>query len=279
MKEGCYRGTVSGCRWLLLFLSVSFLSVLHLLYNNPRSPSLTCTMRKSLISILPAIVACCASVALVAPSPTQAAGYFSNGNRSNSEKAEIAIMSGNSQKLVDAVTKKIQADPKNPKHYFTRAMAKAMGGDYAGSNEDLLMGVKLMGKKNINGITPDAVWMRISSNRFLLGDIDGGVDAIQNASNLGNEEAAAWLEAHRRDHAITAREHLELAAKYKDSDLSYASALLSRAIKLQPDYPAAYYERGLARWSAGQKKESFEDMNEAATLGHQDAAIWLKDKR
>lgn len=54
---------------------------------------------------------------------------------------------------------------------------------------------------------------------------------------------------------------------YNQRDYSQAAECFSKAIELDPDFGAAYYNRGLCALSAGKKNEAFADLSRAGELG------------
>jgi len=246
---------------------------MHLLFRQ-RNTTLTAAMKRTFAISLLTLIACLPGNVLGKPAPAHTKTKMPSvvitendpQNAAFYEQAEAAIMSGNYQLLIDEADKMIRSEPGNPEHYYARAMAKAMARDYAGSNEDLTMVIELMDKKQINGITKDDVWMSIADMTFLIGNVDGGRKAISKAAALGNAKAKSWIELHRTDHPRNAHEFFMLAGKYKNDEVPYALALLSQAIKLQPDYAEAYYERGVANST----------LNPGQALSDFDKAIALK---
>jgi tetratricopeptide (TPR) repeat protein len=221
--------------------------------TTPPTKTLTAPMKKALIYVLPAVIACSPGMALgkktqkhtTVKKSASAPATKSDKVPAYMPQAETAMLSGNYRQLIEEASRMIIHEPANPQNYYTRAMAKSMGSDYAGSNDDLAAVVRLMEKQSVNGIRQDDVWMTVANNRFLLGDVDGGKEAIRKAAALGSTKAGTWLGLHGKDQAGDALSLFALAAKNKSADASYASALLSQAIKLKPDYADAYYERGL----------------------------------
>jgi regulator of sirC expression with transglutaminase-like and TPR domain len=53
----------------------------------------------------------------------------------------------------------------------------------------------------------------------------------------------------------------------------------SRAVAIDPNYPAVYYNRGICYFQLGEEGKALLDMEVAARKGNQNAQKWLKERR
>lgn len=97
---------------------------------------------------------------------------------------------------------------------------------------------------------------------------DARLEEDQRLAMRGIAMAAADFDAATRlDHRLIHAWFNKGYILYSQRDYSQAGECFSKAIELDPEFGAAYYNRGLCALSAGKKNEAFADLSRAGELG------------
>ncbi|AII43067.1 hypothetical protein KR100_06770 [Synechococcus sp. KORDI-100] len=110
--------------------------------------------------------------------------------------AEDWIVSGNLKYINDDLqgaiadyTKAIEIDPNYAAIYLVRAKAKYELKNYQGAIEDYTKAIEINPKYAM------AIFTRGLARKYVIGDLEGACSDWRKAAELGDEEAANWVEA------------------------------------------------------------------------------------
>jgi tetratricopeptide (TPR) repeat protein len=184
---------------------------------------------------------------------------------------------------LEALDKAVALDPKNPKAFFNRAVARLETGDPEGARADADRAVELAPEKvdvwtsrsglrealdDPEGALADAAkaievdpslaegWMRRAALRVAKGDRDGAIGDATRAIELAPEGALGWC--------------IRGTARYGGGDYAAAISDLGRAVELDPTLTRAWSNRASARVVQGDLDGGLADYGRAIELDGED---------
>lgn len=166
---------------------------------------------------------------------------------------------GNYQGAVDDYTKAIEINPQDETAYLTRGVAKRNLNDRQGAIADFTMAIE---------INPRFVlaYFNRGEDRFVLGDLRGAMTDFDNAIEIDPQFEDAY--------------YYRASAKTRLGDHQGAIADWTKVIETYPQSGLdglAYRNRGVDKAWIEDHEGACVDWKEAASLGDEDAAGWVKE--
>lgn len=162
------------------------------------------------------------------------------------QRARQAVSEGRSTDAEVGLTQAIENNPRSPQPYAERAYMRFQQGRYEESRQDYDSAIRL-------DPTDDELLMNRGLCLEKLGRLSEASRDYQSAIEINDRSPKAWFLLGSVCYRI---------ALYKE-----AVEYLTLAIRLQPDYASAYYNRALARFQLKQGLDACHDLRQATDLG------------